>query len=104
MKIRTVLMAIAATSALSTGAFAATHVNNANDTNHPSSREQMTAACSALQSQYDSVIEGKTNSPKADKAAGLHAQGVDACNTNNTDIGVLKLKEALRELGVKPVN
>jgi hypothetical protein len=104
MKIRTVLMAIAATSALSTGAFAATHVDNAHDSGHPTTREQMSAACSALQSQYNSVIEGKIDTPKMDKASGLHAQGVDACNSNNSDIGVLKLKEALRELGVKPVN
>lgn len=102
MKIRTVLMAIAATSALSTGAFAATHAENAHDTNHPSSREQMSASCSTLESQYNSVIEGKVSSPKMDKASGLHAQGIDACNSNNSDIGVLKLQQALRVLGVKP--
>lgn len=102
MNIRTVLMAILATSALSTGAFAATHVGNARDTNHPSSRAQMSAACSALESQYDSVIEGKIDSPKMDKASGLHARGVDACNSSNSDIGVIKLQQALRVLGVKP--
>ena len=99
MKIRTVLMAIAATSALSTGAFAAT---NGHDTNHPSSREQMSASCAALESQYNRVIEGKIGSPKLDKASGLHAQGVDACNSNNSGIGALKLHQALRVLGVKP--
>jgi len=100
MKIRTVLLAVAAVSTLSTAAFAADL--NPHDINHPSSREQMSAACETLQSQYDSVIEGQMNAPKATKAEGLHAQGVDACNSNNSDIGVQKLQRALRELGVKP--
>jgi uncharacterized low-complexity protein len=100
MKIRTVLMAIVATSAMSTAAFAA-HMN-AHDTNHPSNREQMTAQCSTLESQYNSIIEGKLNAPKADKAEGLHAQGVSACQSNNTDIGVLKLRQAMHVLGVRP--
>ena len=100
MKIRTVLMALAATSALSGVAFAAD--SNARDTNHPSSREEMSAKCSALESQYDSMIEGKLNAAKADKAEGLHAQGVNACESNNSDIGVQKLERAVRDLGAKP--
>jgi hypothetical protein len=100
MKIRTVLMALAATSMLSGAAFAAGA--NAHDTNHPSSREEMSAKCSTLESQYDSMIEGKLNAPKADKAEGLHAQGVNACQSNNSDIGVLKLERAVRDLGAKP--
>lgn len=99
MKIRTLLMAIAATSALSTGAFAAT---DPHDLNHPTSREQMSATCSTLESQYNGVIEGKISSPKMDKASGLHAQGVNACDSNNSDIGVMKLRQSLKDLGVKP--
>ena len=98
MKIRTVLLAAVATSALSGAAFAA----NAHDTNHPSSREEMSYSCSVLESQYNSVIEGKLSAPRADKAEGLHAQGVDACQSNNSDIGVQKLQQAVRDLGVKP--
>ena len=98
MKIRTVLMAIAATSALSTAAFAA---GNPHDTNHPSSREQMSDRCSALESQYSSIIGGGS-APQAARAEGLHAQGVDDCNTNNSDVGVQKLEQAVRDLGVKP--
>jgi hypothetical protein len=101
MKIRTVLMAIAATSAISTGAFAASD-KNAHDTNHPSSREQMSAECSALESQYNSIVDGNMNAPKADRAEGLHAQGVSACESNNSDIGVQKLEQAVRDLGVRP--
>jgi len=100
MKIRTVFMAVAAVSALSTAAFAGD--KNPHDTNHPSSREQMSASCSALESQYDGIVEGNVNAPKASKAEGLHAQGVDACNSNNSDIGVQKLQQAVRDLGVKP--
>lgn len=98
MKIRTVLMALVATSTLSAAAFAA----NPHDTNHPSSREQMSAQCSALESQYNSVIEGNLNAPKANRAEGLHAQGVNACQNNESDIGAQKLQQAVRDLGVKP--
>jgi hypothetical protein len=98
MKIRTVLMALVATSALSGAAFAA----NPHDTNHPSSREQMSAECSTLESQYNSIIGGDLNAPKADKAEGLHAQGVNACENNNSGIGAQKLEQAVRDLGVKP--
>jgi hypothetical protein len=100
MKVRTVLLAIAATSAMSGAAFAADF--NARDTNHPSNREAMSASCSKLESQYDSIIGGKLNAPRANKAEGLHAQGVNACESNNSDIGVQKLERAVRDLGVKP--
>ncbi len=100
MKIRTVLLAVVATSALSTGAFAA--VGSLHDMGHPSSREQMTASCTILENQYNKIVEGKLDSAVADKAAGLHAQGVNDCESNNTDLGVLKLKQAVRILGEKP--
>jgi len=32
----------------------------------------------------------------------LHAQGVNACQSNNSDVGVIKLQQALRTLGIKP--
>jgi hypothetical protein len=99
MQIRTAMLAIAAISSLSTAAFA---TPNANNTNHPSSREQMSDACSALESQYDSVIEGKQNAAKLTRAEGLHAKGVDQCNINESSIGVQSLQQALRDLGVKP--
>jgi hypothetical protein len=99
MKIRTVLLTLAATSALSTAAFAAA---NEHSTNHPSSREQMSAQCSSLESQYNSILDGRMNAPQADRAEGLHAQGVNACENNDSDIGVQKLQQAVRELGAKP--
>jgi hypothetical protein len=101
MKIRTVLMAIVATSALSGAAFAggSPHMNGQN---HPSDREEMSAQCSTLESQYNSIIEGKMSSAKVEKAEGLHAQGVNACQSTNSDIGVQKLQQAVRDLGVKP--
>jgi hypothetical protein len=99
MNIRTVLLAVVATSALSTAAFAAV---GGHDISHPSSREQMSARCSALESQYNSIVEGRMNAPRADRAEGLHAQGVSACESNNSDIGAQKLQQAVRDLGVKP--
>lgn len=98
---RTVLLAIAASAALSTAAFAA-HVENPHNINHPSSREQMSDRCSALESQYDTIINGQLSGSKADKAQGLYSQGVGKCNSNETDIGVQKLQQALRVLNVKP--
>ena len=100
MSLRTVLLAVAATSALSTAAFAG--VTNNNDAGHPTTREQASVACSALENQYNRIIEGKLDSAVADKAEGLHARGVDECESNNGDIGVLKLKQAVRLLGEKP--
>jgi len=99
MKIRTVLMAIAATSALSTAAFAAA---NPHETNHPSSREEMSAKCSTLESQYNNIIDGRLNAAKIDQAEGLHAQGINACESNNSDVGVQKLEQAVRDLGARP--
>jgi hypothetical protein len=99
MKFRTVLLAVAAASTLSTAAFAAT---DPRDTGHPSNREQMLASCQALESQYNGIVGGGLNAPKAGKAAGLHAQGVNACESNNSDIGVIKLHQAVRLLGAKP--
>jgi len=99
MTIRTALLAMAAVSALSTGAFAA---GNPHDENHPSSREQMADRCSALESQYDSVIGHAQSAPKLGRIEQLHAQGVDQCESNNSTTGAAKLSEALRDLGVKP--
>lgn len=99
MKIRTALLAMAAVSALSTGAFAA---DNSRDQNHPSSRQQMADRCSALESQYDSIIGANQNAPKVHKAEGLHAQGVDQCQSNNSTEGAQKLEQSLRDLGIKP--
>jgi hypothetical protein len=99
MKIRTVLLTLAATSALLATAFAGT---NEHSTNHPTSREQMSAQCSSLESQYNSIVEGQMNAPQADRAEGLHAQGVNACENNDSAIGVQKLEQAVRDLGAKP--
>ena len=101
MKIRTVLLAVVATSALSGAAFAA-NLGTHGDVSHPSNREEMSYNCSVLESQYNSIIEGKMSAPRADKAEGLHAQGVNACQDNNSDVGVQKLQQAVRDLGVKP--
>jgi hypothetical protein len=99
MKIRTVLLALAATSTMSVAAFASP---NNHDTGHPSSREQMSYSCSTLESQYNSIAEGTANTPMADRAESLHAQGVSACENNNSDVGAQKLHQAVLELGAKP--
>ena len=103
MQIRTVLLAIAATSALSTAAFAATNGYDGNhDTNHPSSREQMSDRCSTLESQYNSVIGSRQDASRINVAEGLHARGVDQCESNEQALGVMSLERSLHDLGVKP--
>ena len=67
-----------------------------------SEREQMSAQCSVLESQYNGIIDGNSNAPQAGRAEGLHAQGVDACENNDSGIGAQKLEQAVRDLGVKP--
>jgi hypothetical protein len=99
MQIRTAMLAIAAISSLSTAAFA---TPNPHDTNHPSSREQLSDSCSTLESQYNSVIEAKQSAAKLTRAEGLHAKGVDQCNINESSLGVQSLQQSLRDLGVKP--
>ena len=62
----------------------------------------MSFACTTLENQYSKIIDGKSDSAVADKVEGLHAQGIDDCQSNNSDIGVQKLQEAVRLLGEKP--
>ena len=102
MQIRTALLAIIATSALSAAALAAPAANqdiNLRSAGHPTSREAMADRCSALESQYDGAILGR---PGAGQAAALHALGVDQCNADNGNLGVTHLQQSLRDLGLKP--
>ena len=102
-RIHAVLIALVASSALSTGAFAAINgVNHANDEGHPSSRPQMTSACSALESQYQDAAQDHQNAPKIGKADQLYSQGRNLCNDNEGSVGVQKLQQALRDIGVRP--
>ena len=105
MQIRTVLLAIAATSALSSAAFAAvnhTGPGDKSEVGRPSSRSEMTDRCSTLESQYDGVIGGQANAPNIASAEHLHSIGVDACDANQRSLGVQRLEQSLRDLGVKP--
>jgi len=102
-RIHAVLIALVASSALSTGAFAAVNgVNHANDEGHPTSRAQMSASCSALESQYQDASQDRQNAPKIGKADQLYSQGRNECNDNESSVGVQKLQQALRDIGVRP--
>ena len=102
-RIHAVLIALVASSALSTGAFAAINgVNHANDEGHPTSRLQMSADCSALESQYQDAAQDHQGAPGIDKASELYSQGRNLCNDNEGSAGVQKLQQALRDIGVRP--
>jgi hypothetical protein len=104
MQIRTAVLAIVATSALSTAAFAAVsgRAQDSADAGHPSSREQVSDRCAALESQYSNAIGDRQHAAKLGRAEGLHSVGVAECESNQGETGAVKLEQSLHDLGVKP--
>ena len=74
-----------------------------NDQGHPTTRQDVLDRCHILQRQYTSVIGGYQENPNYQAASQLHSEGVSACEDNEINVGETKLRTALRELGVKPV-
>jgi hypothetical protein len=101
MKIRTALLGIVGTALLSSAALAAT---DAKDTNHPANRQEMAARCATLESQYQSAIDSHQNVAGFDRAQGLGSSGTSECRSDQGDMGVHKLEQALADLGIKPVD
>jgi hypothetical protein len=101
MKIRTALLGIVGTALLSSAALAAT---DARDANHPANHQEMADRCATLESQYQSAIDSHQNAAKFDRAQGLGASGTSECQSDQGDMGVHKLEQALSDLGVQPVD
>src|SRR5690348_15274321 len=101
MKIRTALLGIVGTALLSTAALAAT---DAKDTNHPANHQQMADRCAALESQYQSAIVSNPNAANFDRVQGLGSAGTSECQSDQGDMGVHKLEQALADLGIQPVD
>ena len=96
-----IVFALAAAAPFS--AMASTVIHNPHDQGHPTTRQDdATDRCTVLQSQYDSVIGGQADRPGIFMANKLHQAGVVACESNNIDVGAMKLEQALRQLGVRP--
>jgi hypothetical protein len=99
MNIRAALLAIVASSVFSAAALAAA---GANGENHPGSRPQMADLCSVLESQYNTVIGSHPDAAQAGVATDLASTGTNECNSNEGDLGVRKLEQALLDVGVTP--
>jgi len=90
MTVRTLIVAASAAALMSTAAFAAS----------------MTPAqqCTALEKQFDQEILKHATASKAAAAKTLRTDGGKLCQTGKSDDGVKKLKQALKDIGVKPAS
>ena len=90
MIVRTLIGAALTAAFMSTAAFAAS----------------MTPAqqCTALQKQFDEEIVKHATASKAAAAKTLRVDGGKLCQTGKNDQGVKKLKQALKDIGVKPTS
>ena len=60
------------------------------------------AQCTALEKQYDAASKDKVAPDKLKKATSQRAHGADLCAQGKTSNGVKALKNALKDIGVKP--
>ena len=60
--------------------------------------------CSALEKQFDQEIVKHASASKAASAKTLRTDGGKLCQTGKNDEGVKKLKQALKDIGVKPTS
>jgi hypothetical protein len=90
MNVRTLIGATVTALFMSTAAFAAT----------------MTPAqqCTALEKQFDTEIVKHATAAKAADAKTLRTDGGKLCQTGKNDDGVKKLKQAIKDINVKPAS
>jgi hypothetical protein len=103
MNIRTAMIGVIGTALLSSAALAATDTNRS-DTNHPANHQEMADRCASLESQYQDAIVRHTGAANFDRAEGLGTAGTTECRSDQGAQGALKLKQALADLGVKPID
>ena len=101
MKTAVILFLLSA--ALPLSASADSMILRRNDQGHPTTRQDVLDRCHTLQRQYTGVIGGYQDHPNYQAASRLESEGVSACEDNEINVGETKLRTALRELGVKPV-
>jgi hypothetical protein len=58
--------------------------------------------CKALQAQFDKAMETQWTAAKAANARAMRTKGANLCAAGNWDQGIVKMKMALKDLGVKP--
>ena len=101
MRIRAIVIAGLGASLLSSAAWAA-DFGGRSVPDHRNGRLESADQCAALESQYDAVIGSHQNASHIGRAEGLHATGLGECNSNDGSVGVIKLEQALKTLGVTP--
>ena len=60
--------------------------------------------CTALEKQFDQEIVKHATASKAAAAMTLRKDASELCRSGNNDKGVKKLKQALKDIGVKPAS
>ena len=58
--------------------------------------------CKALQAQFDKAIETQWTAAKAADARAMRTKGTNLCAAGNWEQGIVKMKMALKDLGVTP--
>ena len=58
--------------------------------------------CKALQAQFDKAIETQWTAAKAADARAMRTKGTNLCAAGNWEQGIVKMKTALKDLGVTP--
>lgn len=66
--------------------------------------ERFTASmeCDAYQQQFDQAIKSHAFVPMVEKAKTLRSDGGTLCSTGKETQGIIKLEQALKDLGVTP--
>jgi len=60
--------------------------------------------CMSLQEQFDSVIKSHATAAKVTEAKSLRSDAGRLCAAGKSEDGIIKLRQALKDLGVPPKN
>jgi len=58
--------------------------------------------CMSLQQQFDSAIKSHANAAKVTEAKSLRSDAGRLCTNGKSEDGIIKLRQALKDLGVSP--
>jgi hypothetical protein len=103
---RLIVPAVAAALVLSTSAFAAATSTNSGpgkvENKVQTAAVNAAARCTGLENQFDLSIKTHGSAAKADSARMLRTEGGALCSKGEHEAGIVKIEQALKELGVTP--
>ena len=105
MLARLIVWAVGAALLLSTAALAAGTTTNepAKDQNRiQTAAVTATQRCTGLETQFDDAINTHASMAKASSARLLRTQGAALCSSGQHESGIIKLQQALKDIGVEP--